>query len=277
MNELNKSLSELELAADELLQKSSAKEEIKKIEDKANNEDSEDELEKCDPNGDNLKKSDDSNENNKENTDTESNENDDEEEIEDEEDTEKSLDDIQEDLTESFKDDVDIAAGIRNSEFQAALVCQLVKALGDIQYDFMKSNKSKSSIDSVLIKSFQSVIAANNSLRADNDRLTRRINALEKSMNKGFDHILDTLDSMSNQPAHMRKSVGNINIHDKNFQQSIGNVNEQPLSKAQVLDILSNELYSGNNKVVTVSDIVSYESGAPLRPEVKAFVESKRK
>jgi hypothetical protein len=66
-----------------------------------------------------------------------------------------------------------------------------------------------------------------------------------------------------------------VNVQDRNFQKSLGNppAGEQ-LSKSEVLATLSSELYSGN-PLVTPNDIIGYESGAPLRPEVQRLVMSK--
>ena len=269
--ELTKSLSILDSAADELLKKSDKT--AKEIEE----EQIDDKLDKCDnPDGDNMKKGEDTEDNDEDNEDTEDMEdNEDDEDTEDDEDgedTEKSLKDIQENLTEDFVTDADLAAGVRNSEFQAALVCQLVKSLGDIQFDMGKQNKANNSATSILAKSLYSIISANNNLRAENQRLTRRVNSLEKSMRKGFEDVLGAIDSIGSQPAHDGKSV--ISVHDRNFQKSLGNTPNLNLSKSEILDILSDEMYSGSNKV-TVSDIIGYESGAPLRPELKALVAAK--
>ena len=271
MSELNKSLALLDTAADELLKKSTAKEiEEEQIDSKLN---------KCDdPDGDNVKKGEDCDDEDvkkSEDTtdeDTEDDDTDDDNTEDTEEDTEKSLQDIQENLTEDFATDADLAAGIRNSEFQAALVCQLVKSLGDIQFDMGKATKASNSATSVLAKSLYSIISANNTLRTENQKLTRRITSLEKSMRKSFDEVLGALDSLGSQPVHQGKSV--ISVHDRDFKKSLGNDSQLELSKSEILEILSNEMFTGSNKV-TASDIIGYESGAPLRPELKALVASK--
>ena len=130
-----------------------------------------------------------------------------------------------------------------------------------------------------MAKSFQAVIAANKQLQSDNDKLVRRINKLEKSLDKGLEDILNAIDGLSTQPAHTRKSVNSINVHDKDFSKSltgISNNDFESLSKGQVMTVLTNELYS-NNPQVRTEDIVSYESGAPLRDELKMLVVSKCK
>lgn len=271
-NNLNKSLAALDAAADELLKKSNTDDADKDKDDVKPDEVSQDgDMEKCDkPDGDNLKKSDDD----------DSDDDDSSDDSDDGEDTSKSLEDIQQDIMEDFHQDADIANGTATSEFQAAMVAATAKSLGELQYDIRQNNKSDNQIAGVIIKSFQAVIASNNQLRADNDRLTRRLNKLEKSLDKGFEGILEAIDSFSTQPAHMRKSVGFINVHDKDFNKSVngnGGVSGfESLSKSQVLTTLTNELYA-NNPEVRTQDIISYESGAPLREELKALVVSKCK
>ena len=270
MNELTKSLEALESAADELLKKSNSddKEDIKPSEvsdDSADNGDKDkdkddDDVEKggkmCDPDGDNLKKSD-----------------------EDEGEVKKSLETFQDEMGEQFKTDEDINKGVDTSEFQAALVTSIVKALGEIQYDLYNTKKGDVKVNDILAKSLQAVITSNTSLKAENDKLSRRVAKLEKSMEQGFSSILNALDDMSTQPAHLRKSVGSISVHDKDFNKSINGDSAngfESLSKSQVMNVLNTELYSGNT-IVTPSDIISYESGAPLRPELQSLVVNKCK
>lgn len=265
-NNLNKSLAALDAAADELLKKSNS-DDADKDDVKPDEVSQDDDVEKCDkPDGDNIKKSDDADK--------------DEDDLSNEdEDAQKSLEDIQQDITEDFQQDEDIAKGMANSEFQAAVVAATAKSLGEIQYDIHSHQKSNNHVAEIMAKSLQAVISANQQLRADNDKLARRLSKLEKSLDKGFEGILDAIDSLSNQPAHMRKSVGSINVHDKDFSQSVsgmGNGGFDSLSKSQVMTILTNELYA-SNPIVRTSDIISYESGAPLRDELKALVVSKCK
>lgn len=271
-NNLNKSLAALDAAADELLKKSNSDDINKdgvKPDVKPDEVAQDDDMEKCDkPDGDNnLKKSDE----------------DEDEEYDDQdanEDTQKSLEDIQQDIADDFRQDEDIARGIDNSEFQAAVVAATAKSLGEIQYDIHSHQKSNNHVAEIMVKSFQAVIAANNQLRADNDKLSRRLSKLEKSLDKGFEGILDAIDSLSNQPAHIRKSVSSFNIHDRDFSKSLngtaGTGSFESLSKSQVMTILTTELYA-NNPAVRTEDIISYESGAPLRDELKSLVVSKCK
>jgi hypothetical protein len=131
-----------------------------------------------------------------------------------------------------------------------------------------------------MAKSMQAVLLSNKSLSAENEALKRRVNKLEKSISMGFDKVLDAIDTISTEPAHQRKSMASINVHDKDFNKSLNGSGDvggfESLSKSQVLNVLNNELYSGN-QLVTAQDIISYESGAPLRVELQPLVMSKCK
>lgn len=282
-NDLNKSLAALDAAADELLKKSNAdtadKDDDLKPDDVSQDDDTEG-VQKCDkPDGDNIKKGDkpDKDDIKKSDGDDEDEDSDDDEDDTDE-DTSKSLEDIQQEIIDDFNQDGDIANGAATSEFQAAIVAATAKSLGELQYDLHQNNKNGNHIAGIMAKSLQAVIASNTQLRAENTKLTRRLNKLEKSLNTGFENLLDAIDSLSTQPAHMRKSVGSLNIYDKNFSQSLngGIGGFESLSKSQVMTVLTNELYA-SNPVVRTEDIISYESGAPLREELKSLVISKCK
>ena len=286
---LTKSLAELDSAADELLAKSKAAEDDggngdeEKLTPEEVSDDStatpdseegagegnDDDLEKC---NDGVKKSDEP----EQLDDGDNNDESGEEEPEEE----QTADDMEKSLKDDFQANEVIAQGMENSEFFSAVVEVLTKSLSDVQYDTMTAAKEAGAANDVLAKSMNAVIVANAALRADNERLTRRINKLEKSISQGFDKIMDSLDEMSSQPAHMRKSMRAVNVHDKDFGASLDGV--QPaggfdsLSKSQVMTILNSELYGGNPNV-QATDIISYESGAPLRPDLQALVASKVK
>lgn len=284
---LTKSLADLDQAADELLAKSKAAEDGGKGDEELTpdevsddstatpnseegaGEGSEEELEKC---NDGVKKSDEPEQLDEGDNGDESGEEEPEEE--------QTVDDMEKSLKDDFQANEVIAQGMENSEFFSAVVEVLTKSLGDVQYDTMMAAKEAGAANDVLAKSMNAMIVANAALRADNERLTRRINKLEKSVTQGFDKIMDSLDEMSSQPAHMRKSMRAVNVHDRDFRASLDGVQTSggfdSLSKSQVMNILNNELYSGNPNV-QATDIISYESGAPLRPDLQALVASKAK
>lgn len=167
-----------------------------------------------------------------------------------------------------------------DSEFQAAVVESLTKSLGVIEENMSNSRVADKHTQKVLVKSLQAALTLSKSMAEQNSSIERQMADLKKSIDnvyEGIESLMESVDEMAQQPAHMRKSVANINVHDRNFQKSInGNtpMDGSNLSKSQVLSILNNELFSGN-PLVTPQDIIGYESGAPLRDEVKALVVNK--
>lgn len=190
----------------------------------------------------------------------------------------KTPDEMEKSFREDFISDDTIGDGVQGSEFFSAMVDVLAKSLGDMQYDANQSRKYSEQNSAVLAKSMQAMMLANKALADDNARLTSRINKLEKSITTGFEKVMGSLDAISSQPAHMRKSLNSIQVRDRDFGSSLNGaptqVGFESLNKSQVLNILNGELYSGNPNV-TAQDIIGYESGAPLRPDLQAFVASK--
>ena len=288
MDNLSKSLAALDAAAEEMLKKSKNTDDIKPN-DVSDSDDSDDTVEKCDtPDGDNaVKKSDDCDGDNCDDVQKsddvdegddavqKSDDTDDDEDSDDDE----SLEDVQKSIEDDFQSDVDIIKGIENSEFQAAMIATLVKSLGEIQYDINQNKRAASTTSAVLAKSLQAALATNQKLMADNEKLVRRVNKLEKSLSQGFEKVMDAIDGISVEPAHVRKSVSTINVHDRNFQKSLGSDSVggfENLSKSQIVNVLTNELYAGN-QLVSPADIISVESGAPLRQELRDLVANKCK
>lgn len=200
---------------------------------------------------------------------------DDEDDFEDDEDDEET---VEKSMRDRFEQDPLIRSQMQNSEFMSAVVDVMAKSLADVQYDLTVKSRDDNNATAVLAKSLKAVVAHNQALQLENDKLSRRLNRLEKSISHGFDRIIDSLEDMSTQPATMRKSVASINVHDRDFDRSLNGVRTvggfESLSKSQVLNVLNTELYAGN-ALVSASDIISYESGAPLRDELKNLVASK--
>lgn len=284
---LSKSLSELDAVADELLAKSKSKEDDDELTPNDVSEDSTPDKEDAD-NADSSEEKD----NEPDETDEGSEDKkpmkksedpepaDDEDDDEPDEDNEPDSDEIEKSIKEDFTSDETINKSIQDSEFYSAIVDILAKSLGSVQFDVLSNSKSQSAASDILAKSIQAVIQANKSLQSENEKLTRRINKLEKSISQGFERVMDSLDEISSQPAHMRKSLASISVHNRDFdtslngQKTVGKFDS--LSKSQVLDILNAELFSGNQNV-TPQDIIGYESGAPLKQNLKTLVESKCK
>lgn len=296
---LTKSLAELEAAADELLKKSknakddektsedtgdvtpeevsdsgSSTDEDKNIEDENQDEDAVDEKEVAlaeeveDPEDEDVKKSD-------------SDKTEDEEDTEaDEDEDELTPDEVEKDVKEDFESDELVKKSMENSEFLSSVVDILAKSMSDVQYNVHVGNKAQSAASEILAKSIQAVMTSNKTLKEENERLTRRINKLEKSISAGFEKVMDSLDELASQPAHVRKSMASVSVVDRDFDRSLNGSavigGFESLNKSQVLAVLNNELYAGNQNV-SPSDIISYESGAPLRQDLQALVVSKCK
>lgn len=300
---LTKSLAELEAAADELLKKSknakdddektsedtgdvtpeevsdsgSSTDEDKNIEDENQDEYAVDEkevalaeeVEDPEPEED-VKKSD------SDKTEDEEDSDDDDED----EDEELTPDEVEKDVKEDFESDELVKKSMENSEFLSSVVDILAKSMSDVQYNVHVGNKAQSAASEILAKSIQAVMTSNKTLKEENERLTRRINKLEKSISAGFEKVMDSLDELASQPAHVRKSMASVSVVDRDFDRSLNGSavigGFESLNKSQVLAVLNNELYAGNQNV-SPSDIISYESGAPLRQDLQALVVSKCK
>lgn len=287
---LSKSLAELDSAADELLKKSKTAEDGEKPEEEVTPEEISDESTITPEEEENAGEGGESAaEEGEEEKEEKVKKSDDPEQIEDEEEPEKEEEEPEEEpsaeeMEKSLKDDFQanevVAQGMDSSEFFSAVVEVLTKSLSDVQYDTMMAAKDASAANDVFAKSMGAMMAANAALKADNERLTRRINKLEKSISKGFEQVMDSLDTISSQPAHLRKSMRTVSVHDKDFGASLDGVQSsgsfESLTKSQVMTVLNNELYGGNPNV-TPQDIISYESGAPLRPDLQALVANKAK
>ena len=294
---LTKSLAELEAAADELLKKSknakdddekasedtgdvtpeevsdsgSSTDEDKNIEDENQDEDAVDEKEVAlaeeveDPEDEEVKKSEPDEE---EDTDA------------DEDDDELTPEEVEKDVKDDFESDELVKKSMDNSEFLSSVVDILAKSMSDVQYNVHVGNKAQSDASEILAKSIQAVMTSNKTLKEENERLTRRINKLEKSISAGFEKVMDSLDELASQPAHVRKSMASVSVVDRDFDRSLNGSavigGFESLNKSQVLAVLNNELYAGNQNV-SPSDIISYESGAPLRQDLQSLVVSKCK
>lgn len=299
---LTKSLAELEAAADELLKKSknakdddektsedtgdvtpeevsdsgssTDEEKDKNIEDENQDEDAVDEKEVAlaeeveDPEDEDVKKSDSDKTEDEEDTDA------------DEDEDELTPEEVEKDVKDDFESDELVKKSMDNSEFLSSVVDILAKSMSDVQYNVHVGNKAQSAASEILAKSIQAVMTSNKTLKEENERLTRRINKLEKSISAGFEKVMDSLDELASQPAHMRKSMASVSVVDRDFDRSLNGSavigGFESLNKSQVLAVLNNELYAGNQNV-SPSDIISYESGAPLRQDLQALVVSKCK
>ena len=298
MSKLTKSLSDLDAMADELLAKSQTAEELDNSEEKVEPETAE-ELEKSEASekDEDLKPeeiSENTPEDKVENADDEGEESEEDEEPakedEVEEDVKKSLEadtepeveekddavDEKEELEKSihstFESNEEIKKSIDASEFLSAVTEVISKSLADVVYNLQGTSQQSIDSNDVLAKSLQASLNLNKSMIEELNMVKSQNDELRKSIAEGFDEIREQMEELSHQPASMRKSVGSVSVHERNFQKSLTGANGvEHLSKSEVLAKLSNLMYSGS-PLVQPSDIISYESGAPLRPEVAQLI-----
>lgn len=202
----------------------------------------------------------------------------DEDDDEDDEEPVETPEEVEGKYTEEFAEDEEIRKSLQESEFVSSVVEVLAKSLGRLDHGIQNSTHDNNQAQEIIAKSLGAVMQANNTLMEENSRLTRRIAKLEKSMNNKMDEVLSALDDFAIQPAGMRKSVRstNLSVHDRDFQKSLnGNINPlETLSKSQVLNVLNTELFNGNPQV-SAQDIISFESGAPLREDLQILIHNK--
>lgn len=190
-----------------------------------------------------------------------------------EEDTDEVKENLEKSIKKNFEDNEDIKKSMDASEFLTAMTEVLAKSLTDVVFSNQISAQRSSDNDDVLAKSLHASLSLNKSMAEELTAVKEQNEVLKKSITEGFNMIQEQIEQFSHQPVSMRKSVGNIQVQDRNFQKSLsGGQARMNLSKSEVLAKLNNMMYSGN-PLVTPQDIISYESGAPLRPEVAQLIQ----
>lgn len=181
-------------------------------------------------------------------------------------------------LEKSFQGDFqaleNIQKGMDASEFLTSVVEILSKSLADVTFELQSNGQDSQTSTATLAKSLAASLQLNQNMAAQLAAMKAENETLKKSITDGFEGLTQMLSDVLSQPVAMRKSVANINVHQRNFDQSINGGASggfESLSKAQVMDVLNAELFKGN-PMVQPADIVGYESGAPLRNEVKTLV-----
>ena len=196
-----------------------------------------------------------------------------EEEPADKENIEKSLHD------EMTADGV-IAKSIEASEFLQSIVSILSKSMADNAFETQMLKDASMENSNILAKSLQASLTLNKSMSEQLKEVQSQNAELKKSLGditEQLSSVSSMLEEISHQPVGVRKSVSNIQTMDRNFGKSLNGAPDDPvsqLSKSQVMDMLTQEMYAGN-QLVTPTDIISYESGAPLRPEVASLIQNK--
>lgn len=302
MSKLTKSLSDLDAMADELLAKSQATEELDNSEENIQQETAE-ELEKSEATEkdedlkpedisentpeDKVEEADDEGEESKEEDEEPAKEDEDDDEGEEvkksleadkEPEVEEKTDEVDEkeelekSIHSTFESNEEIKKSIDASEFLSAVTEVISKSLAEVVYSLQGTSQQSIDSNDVLAKSLQASLSLNKAMSDELNLVKSQNEELRKSIAEGFDEIKRQMEELSHQPVSMRKSVANVSVHERNFQKSLSGANGvEPLSKSEVLAKLNTLMYSGN-PLVQPSDIISYESGAPLRPEVAQLI-----
>jgi hypothetical protein len=177
------------------------------------------------------------------------------------------------DIKKSFFDKPEIANAVEVSEFLAVVTESMIesldfmeKSIRSLQNDMLIKSETATSSDE-LMKSVDVIAKANLAVLSNQ----RELGDMVKSMGDTIGEISERLEGLEGKP-NMRKSVSNINVHQKNFSKSLGQPTDQ-LSKSQVVTALSNMVQRGD-PLVTPQDVISVESGAPMRPELAGVVQA---
>lgn len=197
-----------------------------------------------------------------------------------EDDEDISKDSIEKSIKRDFTSNRHIEKSMDASEFLTSVVEILSKSLADASGEIQISRSDNERNTVVLAKSLKATLSMNKSMAKDLTRLKKENAALKKSIQNEFSELKATLNEVLSQPAGMRKSVSNIHVMDRNFQSSLNGSSVskgiESLSKSQIMDILVSEMHAGNS-AVTASDVVAFESGAPLHAGLISLVNSKCK
>lgn len=151
------------------------------------------------------------------------------------------------------------------SEFLEQLVKSISDVMGAFDVKLQKSMTSTDAANEIIAKSF-------GVMTTTQSELAKSCNGLQdllKSMGSQVEALETKINDMEMSPV-MKKSVTNLkdlDVTPKNFAKSLGDGSQQ-LSKSDTMAILNNLCVKGDT--VIPLDIISYESGAPLRDEVVA-------
>lgn len=250
-----RTLDELDRSADEILSKSEKSEELDPEEISEDAEAAEDEDEKEADGGDEESVAEDE----------------DQDEDTDEDDDDEEEDDVKKSLMHEVIDENHV------SEEMTAIVEIFAKSLADVMENVTDSRTVTENTSAILAKSLlaQNVILKDQ--KEDLEKTNQQLNDLNKALTEKLEAIDAKIDAMRTEPAHMRKSVSTYSVTDRNFKGSLQGSDSdagQKLSKSEMISILNNELYSGS-PIVRPEDIVMLESGAPMRSEIAALLNSK--
>lgn len=191
----------------------------------------------------------------------------------------KSDDDTEAGIRKSFTDDPDIAESLKSGAFAASIVDVLVKSLAIQSKKIDEVAQTVTKLAGINADFAKSVVS---DFSAGSDDVTERLNEIDKSFKDGLAEIKTALSELA-PAAPMRKSVSGIAVQDRDFHASVegvpaqaasGATNIDAMPKRQVLEMMTKSLMSGESSPINTMDIIGFESGSPLRSEVKSYLES---
>lgn len=151
------------------------------------------------------------------------------------------------------------------SPFLAEMTEKLSKSLEGVQVALHGSNGATEETLDAFAKSFGVMFKAQQAVIEQNTQLT----GLVKSMSEKMNEMSSRMEEIEGQPT-MRKSVRDINVHNKDFNKSIGETSQVELSKSEKLSIAMDLFQKGDT--VQELDVLNIESGSKIRPEVESRI-----
>lgn len=190
----------------------------------------------------------------------------------------KDTDALEKSIRDNFMENPDISRETDNSNVMLALVEVMSKSFADLAVDikgYVDDRFNEALGGDTMNKSMMANMKGTETLlnrMATQTRLVKSMGEQLEDMMGAISDVANQLESFSHTP-NMRKSVQtNTQVRDRNFQKSLGNTGGiESLSKSEILGALTAELQAGSTQV-SAQDIISVESGAPLRPELASLV-----
>jgi len=168
-------------------------------------------------------------------------------------------DDTSKSMKEALMEQEDVQKALEVSEFLLALTEATSDAIENVHKSVNDSISGQGKVNEVLIKSINSIAKAQSSV-------IKAMNGIQANITT----IVERLDGIERTPT-VRKSVSTapINVVERPLAKSVGAAEGSNLTKSQICSKMSDMLMKGDT-VITPMDILSFESGAALRPEVKS-------
>lgn len=169
-------------------------------------------------------------------------------------------DDDEETIEKSLKTNEEASNALEVSTFLAELTKSISDSVKGFSDNLQKSMDTNEGTLEVFAKSFGAIAQTQAKIAEAQGDLTQ----LVKSIGGKLEAVETKIEGIEMSP-NMRKSVRDVNVFDKNFKKSISDATNTN-SKSDNLRIMNDLLVKGDT--VMPMDIISYESGSPLRPEV---------